>query len=120
MFDPKSTDQLRTICCHWNILDPVMGSRPVAEPLYTRSSMSAAKNAQEDAPHHELSNPPSGWDLSSGHNMNDIKDESQTPTPASASQKKKNKKKKSSLTSCKGKSTQVAKSKAKKNPKDFS
>ncbi|PLW47942.1 hypothetical protein PCASD_04908 [Puccinia coronata f. sp. avenae] len=114
-------DQLRTICCHWDILDPIMGSRSVAEPLYTRSSMSAAENAQEDAPRQPSSNPPLDLDLSSGQNINNIKDaeESQTPTPALASQKKKNKKKKSLRTSRKGKSTRVAKSKAKKNPEDI-
>ncbi|PLW12607.1 hypothetical protein PCASD_17146 [Puccinia coronata f. sp. avenae] len=118
-------DQLRTICRFWDILDPIMSSRSVADPLYTRSSISAAQNAQEKTPAEDSSNPPSGLDLSSGQVANDVDEESQTltPTPALASaatsNKKKKKKKKNSVTGKKGASTRVAKSKNKKNPEDF-
>ncbi|KNZ53420.1 hypothetical protein VP01_3242g3 [Puccinia sorghi] len=31
-------DQIHASCRYWDILDPIMGSRSVAEPLFTRSS----------------------------------------------------------------------------------
>ncbi|KAA1112892.1 hypothetical protein PGT21_014516 [Puccinia graminis f. sp. tritici] len=41
-------DQVHFLCQYWDFLDPVMGSRSVAEPLYTRSSIPAPEEQMND------------------------------------------------------------------------
>ncbi|KNZ64093.1 hypothetical protein VP01_1067g2 [Puccinia sorghi] len=111
-----------SICRYRDTLDPIMGSRSVTEPLFTRSSISAGHQASEDTSDRPSGNLPSNLldVLSSAQDAEDA-GHNGTPTPATTSNssnpKKKQKKKRHSSTS--QKSALGRKSQGKKNPEDF-
>ncbi|KNZ46357.1 hypothetical protein VP01_7331g1 [Puccinia sorghi] len=79
-------DQVRSICRYWDTLDPIVGSRSVAKPLFTRSSISAGHQTSEDTSDRTSGNLPSNpLDvLSSAQDAEDA-DHDGTPTPATTS-----------------------------------
>ncbi|PLW37163.1 hypothetical protein PCASD_11120 [Puccinia coronata f. sp. avenae] len=97
-------DHLCVLCRYWDMLDPIMGSRSVAEPLCTRSSVLATHNAPSNHPSRSmgtddaLNHPTSGQDAPSD--------------PEDDEQKKKKKQSSTSLIKNKSKGK-------KSNPKDF-
>ncbi|OAV85363.1 hypothetical protein PTTG_30580 [Puccinia triticina 1-1 BBBD Race 1] len=121
-------DQVHFLCRYWDILDPVMGSRSVAEPLYTRSSVPDPEGQMDNPTGDSIGNENSNL-LSSGRDAQSDDDEAEittTQAPASApaptastapvqTQKKTKKRKKSVGRS----STKNRKGRKKANPEEF-
>ncbi|WAQ88310.1 hypothetical protein PtA15_9A437 [Puccinia triticina] len=51
-------DRINKLCRYWSILDPIMGSRLVTEPLHIRSSVGGDQPGRQDSSDVEDDNPP--------------------------------------------------------------